>query len=169
MGASDPGLATAGFAGAGIAQLGTSVVEAGAAKTAGRIQAQQLEFNAKLAELNAQDAMRRGEKEAKKIRKQTKQVVGAQRAALAAQGIDVDVDTGADIQESAEVIGRLDEETVRTNARKEAFGLKVAAEDLRGQAGLTRFAAKSKARTSLLTGGIGALGFGAQAYQAGSK
>jgi len=108
-------------AGAGISQgafqLSSSIASAEANKAQTQFEQQQLNFNSKLADLNADDAIRRGKKEAGKIQVQTRQKIGSQRAALAAQGLDPDVDSGALLQEDTQVFGALDELEVRNNAR----------------------------------------------------
>ena len=151
---------------AGLTAAGTATSFAAQRKQArateqqGEYEAQLLEQNAGLAELQAADAVSRGQADALTRRGQTRQVVGAQRVGLAAQGIDIDVGSAADVQAEASAIGAFDALTIRNNAAREAWGYGIAAADARNRASLTRRGAKNLAgaqRTAavgtLLTGG----------------
>lgn len=87
--------------------------------------------NAQLAELQAQDAIERGQVEEKKARRQTEQVIGQQRVSLAAQGVDINKGSALDVQADAAYLGELDALTIRNNAAKEAWGYRVQAQDYR--------------------------------------
>ncbi len=96
------------------------------------------EINARIAEMQAEDAIKRGHEREGISRQKTKKIRGAQRAALAAQGIRVDVGSALDIQLETEDIGELDALTIRNNALREAFGFKAGAAGLRTEAGFKR-------------------------------
>lgn len=132
----------------------TAFMQSKAERTQSEIEANQLEFNAKLAEMNEEDARRRGKKEIRQLQQRTARTVGSQRAALAAQGLDPDADTGADVIEATRYFGAEDEETLRANIRKEAFGYKIQAEDLRGRSDTTRRLGKFKSRMTMISGGL---------------
>lgn len=87
--------------------------------------------NAQLAELQAQDAIERGQVEETKSRRQTEQVIGRQRVSLAAQGVDINKGSALDVQADAAYLGELDALTIRNNAAKEAWGYRVQAQDYR--------------------------------------
>lgn len=112
------------------------------------------QFNARVAELQAEDARRRGVEVAALTRGKTKRLRGSQRAALAAQGIDIQTGSAADIQAETEDIGELDAITVKNNAMREAFGFetKATSERLRGE--LAFRAGTSAATETFLTGGV---------------
>jgi hypothetical protein len=80
--------------------------------------------NARTAEYQAQDAVRRGEEEAMKVRRQAMGLKSAQRASLAGRGLDVSYGTAFDLQEQTDFFGDLDAETVRLNAAKDAWTLR---------------------------------------------
>lgn len=105
--------------------------------------------NANTAEQNAQDAIRRGDKDAASVRRQSQQVVGAQRAALSARGLDVSEGTPADLIDQTDFFGQSDAATTRTNARREAFAYRSQ------QAG---FQAESASASPWLSGGGALLG-----------
>lgn len=114
----------------------------------------QLQFNAQVAELQSADAIKRGDKEASNKKKQVKQVIGSQRAALAAQGIEVNADTAALIQQDTNMLGAEDIKTIKNNAWREAWGYKVQASDLNAQANFSAVAGKFNSTQTLLTGGL---------------
>lgn len=119
-----------------------------------KYQEMQLKTNERMANIQADQAIKRGDKEAQAVRQKTKQLIGSQRAALAAQGIEVNADTSADIQADTASLGALDALTVKNNAWLESWGYKVQANDYAGQAVMTRMAGKYNAKQTLLTGGL---------------
>jgi len=96
-------------------------------------------------------ASRAQEAEAR-IRQRGNKAVGAQRAAMAAQGIRLDTGSALDVQQETKAISELDALTIKNNALREAFGYGVS----------TDYAASmssAKSVDSLLSGGL-------QAYNA---
>lgn|SRR5512146_521159 len=89
--------------------------------------------NAQIADYQAQDALDRGVINERLSRRQTKQVIGSQRASLASQGVDVNKGSALDVQADAAYLGELDALTIRNNAAKEAWGYKVQAGDFRSK------------------------------------
>lgn len=77
--------------------------------------------NAAIAEVQAQDAELRGEKERQQIRRNTQQMIGTQRAVMSARGLDIAEGTAADIIDQTDFFGQVDEETTRNNAKKQAW------------------------------------------------
>ncbi len=122
----------------------------------------QSEMNAKLADMQAEDAIKRGNKAAGQVKQQAKRMQGAQRAALAAQGIDIDSGSAAEIQENTEVLSAMDAMQVKNNAWKEAWGFKVQALNTRAEGSWAQAAGQAAARNTLLTGGMQALSYTAQ-------
>lgn len=104
-----------------------------AAKEAGRQEFERNEFNAKIAELQAGDAIQRGVDEQSKHRAQVRGLVGTQRAGYAAQNIDVGVGSAVDVQADAAFLGELDAQQIMANAEREAWGYDVQATDARAQ------------------------------------
>lgn len=89
--------------------------------------------NAQIADWQAQDALDRGVVNERISRRQTKQVIGSQRASLASQGVDINKGSALDVQADAAYLGELDALTIRNNAAKEAWGYKVQANDYRNK------------------------------------
>lgn len=122
-------------------------------------------LNERIGNLQADDAIRRGEKEAKAYGQQVSQLVGKQRVALAAQGIDVDSGSAGEIQDQTRAIGALDQLTIRNNAAREAWGYKVQASNSVLSANMQALGNINQAKASILTGGITALNsFGQAGY-----
>jgi len=133
-----------GIAGLGLQTYGT--IQAGRAQTAageaskriGEAQAGLAEMNAQIADLQAEDARSRGHLDAQRYRQQVRTLLGEQRAAIGASGIDVGTGTAVDVQVDTEMLGELDARTILLNADREAWGYDVEATDLRARAEILR-------------------------------
>jgi hypothetical protein len=97
-----------------------------------------IDFNAHLTDLQAQDAIERGADAENKFRTTVRGMIGEQRTQFAAAGVDVGYGSPEDAQADAAYLGELDSLQIRTNATREAWGLKVKAVDLRNQAAIMR-------------------------------
>lgn len=88
-------------------------------------------------------------------RRRNAQVLGAQRARLAASGIDLTEGSAASIPTDADYFGSIDEQTVRDNAAREAWGLRVQGTNQSAAAVLYANTADNAnpLLTSILTGG----------------
>lgn len=141
-----------------IAQAGISLsgayLQSQAQKEQGKYEQQVAESNARMAEENAKDAVLRGRTEAGQVLRRGRSIKGAQRAALAGQGVDVGTGTPADLQTETDSMGTLDAMTVQNNAWREAWGYKAEASNERIKGRFARFASKTEARNTLLTGGL---------------
>lgn len=118
---------------------------ADAAQAQGNYEARLFEQNAGVADLQAADSIARGTLAEQKLRGETRQTVGAQRVGLAAQGIDINTGSAADVQAEANSVGGNDALTTRLNAAREAWGFQTQAQDLRSRAELTRRGASAQA------------------------
>lgn len=74
-----------------------------------------------MAEYAAQDATRRGDEAAMRMQQRGRAVVGAQRAAFGARGLDMNVGTAAELQDQADFFANTDAVTARNNGRREAW------------------------------------------------
>jgi hypothetical protein len=122
--------------------------------------------NAGYAEEQATDAIARGAEQAHHVERGTKRLGGVQRAALAAQGVEVSADDALAIQQETGMLGALDAATVRHNARREALGFTRDAETYRMQGRFARQAGANRAGAyrmqsygTLLTGASDLAGF----------
>lgn len=87
-------------------------------------------------------------------RVRTGQAVGTQRAAQAANGIDVNTGSAAQLQDDTSMIGELDALTIQNNAAREAYGYRVQANQDLQNARQARTNARTAATGSIL-GGFG--------------
>lgn len=105
-----------------------------------------LEQNAGYAREQAADALTRGhEAELDTVRGQ-RQLHGAQRAAGAAAGIDINSGSARDVQTNDERMALEEERRIRNNAAREAHGFQVQGDDYLAQAQLTRVAGQNQAK-----------------------
>jgi hypothetical protein len=102
-----------------------------AAKKAGQAEAARLEYNALIADLQADDALGRGADAVSKQRAVTRGVIGTQRAGFSGQNVDVNVGSAIDVQADAALLGEIDAQTLMHNAEREAWGYQAEALDLR--------------------------------------
>lgn len=86
-----------------------------------------------MAEYAAQDAQRRGEEDAIKVRQRADQVKGAQRASMAAKGLDLGVGTAGELQDQTDFFGMQDIATTRSNASRDAWSARVQGANARAQ------------------------------------
>jgi hypothetical protein len=121
---------------------------------AGKAQQDIANRNAKLLDRSAADALTRGNEEALASRRRTRVLVGQQRAAAAAQGLDVNTGAPADLQNQAEAFGAQDEATIRRNAFNEAWGIRTQASNQRTEGRYARRAGINQAIGTSL-GGMG--------------
>jgi aspartyl-tRNA synthetase len=117
----------------------------------------QLEINRQLAEMRAKDAISRGEKSTEQLKKQTKKLIGSQRTALAAQGINIEGGSALDVQVDTAELSALDALAIKANAYREAFGYRSQALGYGGQAAFTGIASAAAQRQTIATGGLGFL------------
>ena len=120
-------------------EAGQAQEAAGAAqKAASDSEADLSDYNANVAMLQSQDAIERGDLAESSFRGQVRSAIGAQRAGMAANGVEVGYGSAVDVQKDAAYLGELDALTIRTNARREAWGYQVQAEDLNARSAIER-------------------------------
>lgn len=136
--------------------LATSAYSAYATNQASKDQQKIANSNAALTDAAAGDAINRGNEEMLAVRRRTRGLVGKQRAAFAAQGIDVSSGTAMDLQDETQQAGTMDEATVRKNAFREAWGLTKQASNERIGGAYARRAGQSQALGQLGQGVVSA-------------
>lgn len=156
------GLATAGLIASGI---GTAASVYGKIQE-GKAQSNQLKYQSAVDRNNqiistrqADDAIQRGKIEEENVRRRTQAIKGEQRAAYAANGIDLGSDAVVDTLADTAMLGELDALTTRSNAEREAYGFKVqgmnygaSAQNNTMAAKNTKSASRIGAMTTLLSG-----------------
>lgn len=110
--------------------------------------------NERIAEMQAKDALARGQEAEALSRQKGKKVRGSQKAALAAQGIRVDYGSAQDIQQETEDISELDALNIRLNAAREAFGYQSQARGFAAEGQQAMRAGRIGALDTLLSGGL---------------
>lgn len=143
--------------------ISSAYTQSQAMRAQGDYQKQQSETNARLATIQSADAMKRGDLEANAVKRKAAQIEGSQRASAAAQGVDINSGSALDIQAETETNSAIDIQTVKNNAWREAWGYKVQALNSRSEGNMASLTANNEANSTLLTGGMNALTYAAQA------
>lgn len=146
-----------------LASLVGGYAQSQAMKAKADFEAQQMNTNARLAEMNAKEAIAKGDSDAEKKRAEVRGVLGSQRASYASQGIDIGSGSAMTVQEDTAIQGAVDVETIKNNAYREAWGLKYQAGEARTEAQFRQISGRNEAAQTLLTGGLQALSYGADA------
>ena len=151
--AANPGM-TGGDMMAGLSLVST-LFGAYSAHAAGKANKRLMQYNASIAEFQADDAIKRGTVAAGRRRVQTRQTIGAQRAELAHQGVEInDADASAgDVQADATYLGGLDAITIQNNAAREAWGYRMQAQDLKLRGRYAQQTGDMQGVQTILTGG----------------
>lgn len=133
---------------------------AGAAERQGNYEGDLLDQNASLADRQGADVLARGREAEGRQRGASRRLAGAQRAAGAASGIDVNTGSARDVLEGDAQLGELEALMIRNNAAREAWGYQVQAGDYRRQSELARMSGRQDAQ-SLRRGSVSTLLSGA--------
>lgn len=147
----------------GAAQVGLGAFQileaknmADAQKRQAEYEARQLEFNSQIVQLQRRDILAQADEDVNARQTQVKQMIGAQKVSLAAQGIDVGSEVARDAEKEERRVGLEDVRAIKNNAWREAMGLEMKSYEMKSQASWTRAAGKSAARSTLVTGGLNA-------------
>jgi hypothetical protein len=131
--------------------------------------AARLQFNAQVSDLQAKDAIARGQEEESLFRAQLRGLMGRQRTGFAGAGLDVGVGSATDVVANTAHLGELDALTIRNNAAREVFAHSMQAQDLRMQSDVARRSGDAarkggrvSQRTSRVNAATGVLGSGSQ-------
>jgi hypothetical protein len=141
---------------AGMAMSAVSAMQGSQAnKDAANTQAGVSRNNAQIAEWQAQDAILRGSRSASVSRMRSNQLKGTQRAAMAANGVDLGQGSALQILSDTDYFGEIDALTIKDNAAKEAWALRNQAGGFTAEANLMQSRADKEkpwlaAGTSLL-------------------
>lgn len=163
--------ATAGTATAtavGAAAVATTVAGIGmsaySAIASGESQRQAANYNAKVQENAAADALQRGADAAAERRSQTRQLMSQQVTGNAAAGISSNTGTALDLLSETAGYGELDALRIVNNSQRQAYGMQAQAELDRYQGGVASRTGKLNAGASLLSGASNAF-YGMRAGQ----
>lgn len=144
---------------AGTMLVGTGI-SASSAYAAGEGNEALAKHNAAIGEVQARDALNRGQEQAKNIREAAEMLKGSQRAAFATQNVQVGTGSAALIQAETDYIAELEVNTIKNNAALEAWGHRVGADTTRMQGRLAAAQGRGQALGTLLSGiGSAAVGY----------
>lgn len=143
--------ATAGVAGAGLAYM-SSQQQAKALSDQANYKAGVDANNKILADRAATDATARGDVMQQQKATAAKQLLGRQRVAFAANGVDPNSDSALDLQSDTASAGALDELTIQSNAHREAAGYTSQGLNYQNQANLDRAAGADALASGALKG-----------------
>lgn len=136
---------------AGAAVSAYGIYESGQArKEAGMYQTQVARNNQALSEQYAQVELARGQRLEDAKRLETAQRQGAVRAAVAANGLDVNSGSPLRLQEDTALLGEYDALTIRSNAARSAHGYRTQGMNYGAQAQLNQMEADSASRAGTL-------------------
>lgn len=121
-------------------------------KKAGEANQKIADNNARLAADDAAAAQALGDRESQQQTWRTRAIMGQQRAAIAANGIDSAIGTPADILGETALFGEVDQQSIRLNTARTAWGFNSQARNIQNQAGIDRFNTKSKGNATILSG-----------------
>jgi len=122
------------------------------------------ELNAKWAEIDAWETEKFGDTQAAALQKEIDQVLGAQKVAMAAQDIDINFGTAAQIRKESETNAFLNLVDVKNAAHAKALGLKREARMMRMGANVQQSQAEINARGAVMGGLLSAAGTGITGY-----
>jgi hypothetical protein len=145
-----------------------SIAQGRAASASAKYNARVAGNNAEIALQNAQLASAEGAANVEKESLKTRAQVGSIKAAQAANGIDVNKGSAAEVQQSAAELGKLDALTIRSNAARHAYGYQTEATSDRAQAALDRSQAKYDTAAGYVKGGSTLLSSAAMAGNSGA-
>lgn len=151
--------------------LGSTVMGAAGAIQQGRAEqasanynAKVMDMNAKIAERQARDAIERGQMEEQQQRMKTSQIIGQQRAAMAANGVDLGYGSPLDTLVDTATMGELDALTIRANTYREERDIRQQGLNSTAQASALRAGGANAARGGFMGAFGTVLGGGARAY-----
>lgn len=141
-----------------------AVQQGNAAAKAANYQAKVGEMNATISERRAKDAMERGEVEEQRQRMEVQKVLGQQKVAYAASGVDLGFGSPLDTIVDTAVMGELDALTIRSNTYREAHDRRVDAANQRAGANISRMEGQAAKTGSYLSAVGTVLGGAGKAY-----
>lgn len=143
---------------AAIAMGAGTLMSAAGQAAAARANRNIAEYNARQLDAQAADALARGEEAAGIVLEESRQLRGAQRAAIAASGVTLDSATAQAIERDALATAARNLRTVRSNAVREAWGLKAQSQATRYAGRVAYRGAMLNSAGEILTGGAATAG-----------
>lgn len=143
---------------AGIATVVGGGISAYGQNQAGKYNAAVAAQNAANSEVLAGQTEKIGLEDELRARMNIRQIIGKQRAAAAANGVDPNTGSALDIMAETAGIGEIDATMVRANAYRDAWGYRTQGANYRAQGQLAKAEGRYGAASTLLTSGAQAYG-----------
>ena len=121
-------------------------------KQAGKANAAIAENNARLAADDATAAQAMGDRESQQQTWRTRALIGSQRAAVAAAGIDSQIGTPAEIFGETALFGEVDQQAIRLNTARSAWGFNAQRTNIMNQSTVDRYQTRQRGRATILSG-----------------
>lgn len=138
--------------------LGAAVVSAAgtaygglAANAQGKYESKVAQRNAELASEQSRDALERGQIEQQRLDREYSQTAGSQRAAMAANGVDLSYGSAEQVQQDTAMMRREDRGALDRNIYNEMRGLDINAANYRSQAQAARMKGKNAMVGSMIS------------------
>lgn len=138
--------------------IASTAIAARGQYVSGKFQEAQAKTNEQIAETQALDATRRGQIAEDEQRARVRQVLGTQRAILAANAVSASTGSPLALLADTARYGELDALTVRNNAAREAYGYRIEGMNARSRGQFARLEGNYGAGSTLLAGGAQAYG-----------
>lgn len=135
-----------------VSQILSSYSQSEAIRSQARLQRMALQRRIDLMKVQKKDLKRAADAVESYRRQQTRQLVGAQRVSLAAQGITLGSGTAQQLQEEAVNLGEIDALMIRNNANRQMMGLDMQIGETRLEKTLSRLGARTRAQGTIATG-----------------
>lgn len=149
--------------------LGTAVYSADMQKKQGEANAQIAENNARLSRDQADATNAAAAREMEQQAWRTRAIIGQQRASIAANNLDPTMGTPAELLGESAMFGEIDQQTIRSNAAREAWGFRAQETNFTNEAMLSRWGGRAQARGTILAGIGNAAGSMAGAWGGGAS
>ncbi len=124
-------------------------------------------MNAEINQRAEKDAIKRGEREERLHALTVQREKSSKRSSLAAGGFDVNFGSSLVAQADVQAMGDIESGTIRSNAHREAYNIRVQGVRQQAQADADVSAAKNRATSSLISGATSLAKTGASFGQAG--
>ena len=144
-------------AGIGALQILNAKQTADAQRRQAEFAARQQEFNSQLTAMQIEDVEAIAKQDVQRRQRQLKQMVGSQKVALAAQGIEVEGELGEALEADERLYAAEDINAIKNNAWRQAMGLEIESRGMLMQAKQTRLGGKIQSRQTMATGALSGL------------
>lgn len=162
------GVMAAGMFSSMFATIGGAISNSIALESQAAYKQQQSNFNAKMAELESQNALQQGDFQSQEIQRNANNAIGQSRVSAAAGGIEVNSGSAMDVQNSISKVSSIDILTAKNNAVRKAYGYNVEANNDTTEGQIAKNTGNAAAASTAITGGLNAAGEGLKGYYYGS-